>query len=91
MVWNAENGNRIGGNMITGTMNIPMTLEKANYLNALEARDEARPMVEVKYDWNGEERSYYKCPVCGDALISISTCKFCSKCGQRIDTENIEI
>lgn len=74
--------------MITGTMNIQMTLEKANYLNVLEARDHALPMEVVKYEWEGEEREYYRCPVCREALIGIETNKFCSKCGQRIDTEN---
>ena len=75
--------------MITGTMNVPMTLEKANYLNALEARDQPRPVEEVKYTLNGEERRYYVCPECGEFVHK--DYEFCRKCGQHLDMENIAL
>ena len=75
--------------MITGTMNVPMTLEKANYYNTLEARDKAMPIVANEYEYNGEKKKYYKCPACGEYWHEGEN--FCSTCGQRIDTQNIEI
>lgn len=74
--------------MITGTMNVPMTLEKANYYNTLEARDTAMPMEEHEYEYCNEKKKYYKCPVCGGYLHGE---KFCGTCGQRIDTENVAL
>ena len=76
--------------MITGTMNVPMTLEKANYYNALERRDMAKAVVEHTYkDNEGNEHSYYKCPVCDEFVYDGEA--FCKSCGQRIDMENIEL
>lgn len=72
--------------MITGTMNIAMTLEKANYYNVLEKRDKAMPAVKGAYTFEGTEHKYYKCPVCGEYLYAEDF--FCRSCGQRIDTEN---
>lgn len=67
--------------MITGTMSVNITLEKANYLNALERRDKAMPATRCK-----GEKGYYKCPVCEEVLGNEE--RFCKACGQRIDTKN---
>ena len=89
MVWRTEDGNRAGGNMITGTMNVPMTLEKANYYNLLEKRDQAMPPIGNTGYINGEARTYYECPICGEYLFERD--EFCRTCGQRLDTENMAL
>lgn len=75
--------------MITGTMNVPMTLEKANYYNALEKRDEAMPLEVNVFEYEGKEHKTYKCPMCGEYIYNGEL--FCKTCGQRLDTENIAL
>ena len=79
--------------MITGTMNVPMTLEKANYLNALEARDIAMPIKLYRYSCKRDDGSEFTptplCPVCEKVICG--EVNFCSNCGQRLDRENIEL
>ena len=75
--------------MITGMMTVTMTLEKANYYNLLEKRDQAIPPIGNKGVYNGEERMYYECPMCGEYLFERD--EFCRACGQRLDTENMAL
>lgn len=89
MVRRATDGNRIGGAMITGTIDVSLTLEKVNYYNALEKRDEPLPVEEVKYMLHGVEHKYYKCPMCGEYIYD--GYEFCSTCGQRLDMENFAV
>lgn len=74
---------------ITGTMSVPLTNEEVNEINALIARDEAKPIV---VEHQSEEYTLYKCPACGGSLIGMTKrTHFCEKCGQRIDRENIAL
>ena len=72
--------------MINIEGNVRMTLTEANYYNALEARDKALPAERVDYEFGGESKFYYKCPMCGESVTDNTI--FCRKCGQRIDREN---
>ena len=76
---------------IVGNIDISLSFDEIVEINTLIDRDIAKPMEEVKYTLEGEERSYYRCPICQDSLICIDSLHFCSKCGQRIDKENIAL
>ena len=68
---------------INETMQVRMTLEEANHINALLDRDKAKAIVrDDKYDLT-------YCPSCNGVVFGDNT--FCSKCGQRLDTENIAL
>lgn len=77
--------------MITGTINVAMTLEKANYLNELEARDVAMPIKLHKYSIKKDDGTEYApselCPICGRTVTYVDG-TFCPTCGQRLDREN---
>ena len=72
-----------------GTMQAEMTWQEAAQIEALKARDKARPIVEGKYELNGVVHKYYECPVCGEYVYA--GYEFCRTCGQRLDTENIAL
>lgn len=67
-------------NLLKGTIDIRLTLDEVNHVNALIERDTARAIIADKqYD-------LCYCPVC--KKIPTSTYKFCPYCGQRLDMEN---
>ena len=70
--------------MEIGKVTVMMTLGEYQKCKELIKRDKARPFIREKY----ETKSGYigRCPVCGGA---IGKGKFCSECGQRIDTDNM--
>lgn len=72
-----------------GTVQAEMTWQEAAQIEALKARNEAMPVIESTYTFEGTEHKYYKCPVCGEYLYPEDV--FCRTCGQRIDTENIAL
>ena len=69
---------------INETMQVRMTLDEANHINDLIERDRAKPVV-----LKGEERDWLHCPICDSMLGEYYN--FCSKCGQRLDQENIAL
>lgn len=71
--------------MEIGKVNVTMTVDELAKVKELARRDKARPFVREKF--TTKEGHIDRCPVCGEAIGKKIV--FCSKCGQRIDTENI--
>ena len=71
--------------MDIGKVNVSMTIKELNRYRALEMRDTARPFVREKL--KTVDTYLDRCPVCGKIVDKNGT--FCSKCGQRIDMDNI--
>ena len=67
----------------------PMPIEQVTYINELVERDTPIAPRTKKWEYNGEERISYYCTMCNESLSAGD--KFCSECGQRIDTENIAL
>lgn len=74
---------------IRGALDVELTIEEVTYLNALIERDKEKAVV--RKDWEIDDSTYtdYKCPVCNTNTRSGDN--FCSKCGQRIDRDNIAL
>lgn len=71
--------------MEVGKINVQMTVAEYNRIKALDKRDTAKAFVREKF--TTREGYIDRCPVCGEVIGKKTI--FCSKCGQRIDTENI--
>lgn len=67
---------------IKGDLDVRLTLAEVNTINALIAKDKARPARKV----DREGYTSFYCPVC-DHYIGSDDC-YCRTCGQHIDTEN---
>lgn len=72
---------------INPTIEIPMTVDEINEYRAMLDKAEPKPIVAYTFTEGGTE--YYKCPVCGGSVYKGH--KFCSTCGQAIDTEVIAL
>ena len=71
-----------GGKMrIEGKITTEMTVAEAARINVLLERDEPKQAVK-------KDNSLY-CPVCGGYVGKSD--RFCDKCGQRLDQENIAL
>lgn len=67
-------------NKLKGSMDVRLSLEEVNHINELIERDTAKAVkADDKYD-------LCYCPICNN--IPLSSSKFCSRCGQRLDMEN---
>lgn len=67
-------------NKIKGSMDIRLSLDEVNHINDLIARNTAKAVkVDSKYDLE-------YCPVCGS--VAITSHKFCTDCGQKLDHDN---
>lgn len=66
---------------------VEMNAQEFIELEELQARNEAMAVKDASYELNGKTYKVVQCPVC-DELIAGDP-KFCKKCGQRLDTENI--
>lgn len=66
-----------------------MRVDAINRLNELIKRNEARPMI-ARFIKELNKTKYY-CPVCEAYIVDAENYKFCPKCGQRLDTDNIEL
>ena len=77
--------------MDIGKISVSVTLDEMNNIKTLMDRDKEMAIVRVvsSYMKDGEvqEYSYDKCPCCDE--IVVGGYKFCPKCGQRLDMENI--
>lgn len=76
--------------MTEPNVTVIMTVDEYIKVKALERRDTPRPIKE--YHYTTESLKGLKqdvCPVCGAVVIKVDN--FCSKCGQRLDHENIEL
>lgn len=67
-------------NMIKGSIDIRLTLDEVNHINALLERDTAKAIVE------DDKYNICYCPACKHVLLNGDV--FCSRCGQRLDIEN---
>lgn len=65
---------------INAKVQIEMTVVEASEINALIERDKPKA-IRVESD-------VYCCPMCGNSVL-LNYAKFCYKCGQRLDRENI--
>ena len=69
-------------NRIYEPVTVTLSTFEIAHINGLLDRDE--PMSAKQND-----KSYMECPKCGHSVTSYN--KFCSECGQRIDTQNIAL
>ena len=67
---------------------VDMTIDEINKVSGLLERDVAKPCIRVKTKIGKKDFQYDKCPVCDEVVVSGAD--FCTKCGQRLDKENIE-
>ena len=65
---------------ITGTLELRLSLEQVNHINALIERDTPKAVIKDK------EYSLLYCPTCNKIVYPHNA--FCEKCGQRLDVEN---
>jgi NAD-dependent SIR2 family protein deacetylase len=68
-----------------GRVEAYMTMEEAVNINDLLERDKPKAVIQLK----GAMEDYFKCPKCKELVYKKS--KFCSACGQRLDTENFAL
>lgn len=73
---------------ISGFIDVKMNMEEAVKINALIERDKAKALDVEEWEFEGEPRKTYRCPVCRRTHYSNSG-EFCEKCGQRLDIENV--
>ena len=66
---------------IKGMTEIKISVDDINHLNELIDRDEPKPIVIKTYS----DSTFECCPKCG--ICVGKNYKFCSNCGQRLDTE----
>lgn len=70
-----------------GKVNVTMSTDEAIRIKNLLNRDEERAVIKVNGTYeNGKPFSFFRCPVCESVILDGA--KFCSKCGQKVDTEN---
>lgn len=67
-------------NKLKGSMDVKLPLEDVNQINELIERDTAKAVIA------DDHYNLTYCPICRH--VPLSTDVFCSKCGQRLDTEN---
>ena len=67
-------------NKVKGSMDVRLTLDEVNNINALIERDTAKAVVA------DEAYNLCYCPICKSIPLTGDT--FCRKCGQRLDAEN---
>lgn len=80
--------------MIDGKITVTLSIAEANYYNALEERDKAKPIKLKTYDFKLSDGSYPTpselCPNC-EASVQYEKGTFCPMCGQRLDRENTKL
>ena len=65
---------------------LDMSFKEAKELDAILARDKAKPARKEDGAYNDTSWTMYFCPTCNSIIYKED--KFCKYCGQRIDTEN---
>jgi hypothetical protein len=65
-------------------VDLKMSIEEINHINALITRDEALPVIPDKT----EPEKWGKCPKCLKLTARSNGNNFCVHCGQRLDVEN---
>ena len=73
---------------ISGVIDVRLSTEEVAELNELIERNTAKPLVLHEYSVPNISPSHL-CPNCGSVLLTAY--KFCSDCGQRLDSENIAL
>ena len=74
---------------IKTAVTIDLFTDELEHINKLIDRDTEKQMIDEPWEYEGEPRHRYKCPVCRKS-VSLED-NYCSTCGQKLDTENIAL